>query len=92
LLENVLHHACADAELPADLEDAVSARPEFENSQIVVTFTTTTLVAAVAPTVTAVALVCSVSQIVTAVARPSSRSACSPSRSSQSQKKPSVSR
>src|SRR4030081_480199 len=36
-------------------------------------FTTTTLIAAVAPTVTAVAPLCSVSEIVTAVARPSSR-------------------
>jgi len=35
-------------------------------------FTTTTLIAAVAPTVTAVAPLCSVSEIVTAVARPSS--------------------
>jgi hypothetical protein len=39
---------------------------------IVVAFTTTTLVAAVAPTVTSVAPVCLVSKIASAVARPSS--------------------
>jgi hypothetical protein len=40
--------------------------------RVVLPFTTTTLVAAVAPTATAVAPVCLVSEIVTAVARPSS--------------------
>jgi hypothetical protein len=29
LLENPLHHACADAKLPADLEDAVTVGFQF---------------------------------------------------------------
>jgi hypothetical protein len=34
LLENALHHARADAQLPADLEDAVTAGLQFENSRL----------------------------------------------------------
>jgi hypothetical protein len=33
LLENALHHTRADAELPADLEDAVTAGLQFKNSR-----------------------------------------------------------
>jgi hypothetical protein len=34
LLENALHHTRADAELPADLEDAVAAGLQFENLRL----------------------------------------------------------
>src|ERR1700716_2491606 len=34
LLENSLHHAGADTELPADLEDAVAAGLQFENLRL----------------------------------------------------------
>src|SRR3981189_3014870 len=34
LLENPLHHAGADPKLPADLEDAVTAGLQFENSRL----------------------------------------------------------
>src|ERR1700694_845513 len=33
-LENPLHHARADAELPADLEDAVTLRPQLQYSRL----------------------------------------------------------
>jgi hypothetical protein len=34
LLEDPLHHACPDAKFPADLEDAVTAGLQFENSRL----------------------------------------------------------
>src|ERR1700704_3022044 len=34
LLENALHHTRADAELPADLEDPVTAGLQFQNSRL----------------------------------------------------------
>jgi hypothetical protein len=34
LLEDPLHHTCPDAKFPADLEDAVTAGLQFENSRL----------------------------------------------------------
>ena len=34
LLENPLHNACANAKLPADLEDAVTIGPQFKYASL----------------------------------------------------------